>query len=162
MSSFFYTNYYIEFCEYSDANRRVDTNTKGTPTQKIDVGIEDESGEAILTLFGRMMFSALKDWDPSNTILLITKPNCWPGSSKLTVSARTMIEVDPLGLGEEVEWLRRLAGWSGAGVNERFPEGGLFYLILEREKEGGHAERANSFRCPSGGRGHYEGEIYAC
>lgn len=109
----------------------LDTNAKGKRTEKIDVGIEDESGEAILTLFGRMMYSALKEWVPSSTILLITRPNCWGvNSSRLSVSSRTMIEVDPQGPGldEGVEWLRRLAGWSGRGVNERFPEEGLLFF----------------------------------
>ncbi|KAK2752247.1 hypothetical protein FQN54_008148 [Arachnomyces sp. PD_36] len=110
-----------------------DTNKQGRPTQKLDIGIADESGEAMLTLFGRMMASALKDWVPCSTILLITKPNCWGAhSSRLSVSARTMVEVDPEGMGEGGEWLARLAGWSGRGVNERFPEGGELVWFLLR------------------------------
>lgn len=83
------------------------------------------------------MCSALKEWVPSSTILLITRPNCWgSNSSRLSVSSRTMIEADPQCLDEDVDWLRRLAGWSGRGVNERFPEEGLLFFSTSWEEGG--------------------------
>lgn len=97
------------------------TNTKGQPSDKIDIGIGDESGEAILTLYGRMMLSALR-WTPVSTILLISRVN-WRLDWRLSVTARTMIEVDPDIV--EAEWLRRVAVGQSRCVNQVYPEGGI-------------------------------------
>ncbi|KAL2222439.1 hypothetical protein M432DRAFT_538832, partial [Thermoascus aurantiacus ATCC 26904] len=97
------------------------TNAKGHSAEKIDIGIGDESSEAILTLYGRMMCSALR-WTPFSTVLLISRAN-WRRDWCLSVTARTMIEVDPDIV--EAEWLRRVAVGASRCVNPAYPEGGI-------------------------------------
>ncbi|KAL1998817.1 hypothetical protein VTN02DRAFT_5532 [Thermoascus thermophilus] len=103
------------------------TNSKGQPADKIDIGIGDESGEAILTLYGRMMLSALR-WTPGSTILLISRVH-WRLDWRLSVTARTMIDVDPDIV--EAEWLRRAAVGRSRCVNQAYPEGVFDVETLE-------------------------------
>lgn len=94
------------------------TNAKGQTVQTIDVGIEDGKSQAILSLFGRMTSSA-SNWKPASTVLLISNPG-WRPNSRLTMRARTQVEMDP-DIGE-AEWLRKHAQRSNMPVNEEFPE----------------------------------------
>ncbi|GAD93702.1 predicted protein [Paecilomyces variotii No. 5] len=69
------------------------TNRKGHTIEKVDIGVRDESGEAILTLYGVMMLSSRK-WTPLSTVLLVSRVRWKPGS-RLSIMAGTTIEVDP-------------------------------------------------------------------
>lgn len=95
--------------------------------ERVEVGISDESGEAILVLYDIMMRSAL-NWTPNSTVLLISNAN-WKTGSRVFVNAMTFIEVDPDIV--EADWLRKYARNTAVYVNQPFPEGGeLFYFVL--------------------------------
>lgn len=89
--------------------------------ERVEVGIADESGEAILVLYDVMMRSALT-WTRNSTILLITNANWKDTGCRVFVNAMTFIEVDPDIV--EADWLRKHALNTAVYVNQPFPEGG--------------------------------------
>jgi hypothetical protein len=103
-------------------------NSNGIAVEKLDVGITDESGaEVVLTLYGRMLRSAVRTWIPHartlhSTVLLISKASWKPSSRRANVNSRTIIEVNPAIV--EAERLRRFADNVTALVNPPWPDGG--------------------------------------
>lgn len=83
----------------------------------LSIGICDESTEATLSMYGPLIPSG-KSWEQLETILLISSPGRRPGH-KLSIKARTLIEVDP-DIGD-AEWLRRWVQREKCPVNENFP-----------------------------------------
>ncbi|KAN0077904.1 hypothetical protein V8E54_006208 [Elaphomyces granulatus] len=91
---------------------------KGQQVEKVDIGVADQSGEAILTMFGRMAHSAQR-WTPFSTVLLISRAN-WTLNSRLSINSRTTIAVDPDIA--ELEQLRKSAISANSHVNQPYPE----------------------------------------
>lgn len=101
-----------------------DSNPQGVTTKKLAVGLTDESAhEVILTLYGRMLTSALQSWSPYHSTLLLTNAS-WKGArfGRVSISSRTMVEVDP-GI-TEAEWLRAYAQGMRVLVNPLWREDG--------------------------------------
>ncbi|KAJ9388457.1 hypothetical protein DTO282F9_2715 [Paecilomyces variotii] len=94
------------------------TNSRGQTTEKVDIGVCDESGEAILTLYGMMMLSSRK-WTPFSTVLLVSGAR-WKPTSRLSTTAATTIEVDPDIL--EAQWLRKSLRRLSMFVNQQYTE----------------------------------------
>ncbi|KAJ9293438.1 hypothetical protein DTO271G3_7703 [Paecilomyces variotii] len=94
------------------------TNSKGQTTEKVDIGVCDESGEAILTLYGMMMLSSSK-WTPFSTVLLVSGAR-WKPTSRLSTTAATTIEVDPDIV--EAQWLRKSLRNLSKFVNQQYTE----------------------------------------
>ena len=120
-----------------------DVNSSGVTTHKLDVGLADESGEVILTLFGRMLASALRTWVSASlssssltspatrksTVLLISNAGLKSAAARrISITSRTTVEVDPDIV--EAGWLTRFAGNVESGVNPRWPEGGKRVILL--------------------------------
>jgi hypothetical protein len=92
----------------------------------VDVGIFDDTGQACFTLTDAACSSA-SHWQPSHTVLLISKPLEWSLDKipKLRMSSNTRVDVDPE-MGDAL-WLRSLAQrlTKRDHVNPPFPEGGV-------------------------------------
>jgi hypothetical protein len=101
---------------------------KGQQVEKVDIGVADQSGEAILTMFGRMAHSAQR-WTPFSTVLLISRAN-WTLNSRLSINSRTTIEVDPDIA--EMEQLRKSAISANSHVNQPYPENGTSVITVRR------------------------------
>ncbi|EEP75445.1 predicted protein [Uncinocarpus reesii 1704] len=94
---------------------------RGELIERCDIGIADDSGEAILTLKGYLTRSARK-WVPNSTILLLSDVFWGSGTRRAYVSAQSTVEVDPDM--KDADWLRRYSKGMAGYVNERFPENG--------------------------------------
>ncbi|KAL9618698.1 MAG: hypothetical protein Q9160_006577 [Pyrenula sp. 1 TL-2023] len=94
-----------------------DTSTKDQAVPVRKLGIADESFEVLLHLFGPLMNSTsiLKS---NETVLLISYPG-WRPSQKLSIKARTQIDINPLL--PDAEWLRQLAMQANHSINEAKP-----------------------------------------
>jgi len=76
--------------------------------EKREIGIFDDSMEAILTLWGSMTSSA-NDWEISKTVLLLTAPciKLWRKDVQLSLSPASLVDIDPIH--REAQWLRSYA-----------------------------------------------------
>jgi hypothetical protein len=92
-------------------------STQGNTVTTINVGICDESAETILSIYGSLIPSA-REWEQYETTLLISSPGTRPGR-KLSVNARTLVEIDPDIA--EAESLRRRMKRESCPINEHFP-----------------------------------------
>lgn len=111
-------------CESSLLSLHTVTTKKGVPTEKVDLGVFDDTAEATLTLWGSATASAAA-WKVSHTILLITEPG-WRIDKKawISLTSSTQVDVDPAI--PDTEWLRRFAQrlTRREHINPPFPEGG--------------------------------------
>ena len=102
------------------------TTKKGSPTEKVDINIFDDTAEATLTLWGCLTGSA-SAWTPSQTLLLISNSTFKDDRRPmLLITASTHVEVDPVM--HDAEWLRKYAQNLNKRehVNLPFPEDGTF------------------------------------
>ena len=115
----------LRICRQRDATA---PSEKGQHVEKVDVGIADQSGEAILTMFGKMAHSGQR-WTPFSTVLLVSRAS-WNLNSRLSITSRTMIEVDPDIA--EAEQLRKSAISANRHVNQPYPDNGTFIIRVQR------------------------------
>ncbi|KAF2489649.1 hypothetical protein BU16DRAFT_575344 [Lophium mytilinum] len=112
----------ILVCVKSIGARTKVENKRGT-TERINVGLFDDTAEATLTLWGSTTASAAP-WQPSHTVLLITNPG-WRIDRRawISVTANTHVDVDP-SITDAI-WLRSFAQrlTKRDHVNPPFPEG---------------------------------------
>ncbi|KAH0545129.1 hypothetical protein FGG08_000741 [Glutinoglossum americanum] len=111
-------------CVKSIGARKKFTNKAGKLSEKVDIGIFDDTAEASLILWGRIGAS-VSPWRASQTILLLTSPGIrLERRAQLSITSMTHVDVDPRI--KDAEWLRKVAGrlTKRESVNPVVPEGG--------------------------------------
>lgn len=88
------------------------TSKKDPPTtsELVEVICFDDTAEIILLLWRETAMSA-KDWRASETLLLLTRPSYrqigkWGSKSILSLTAKSMVDVDPSSEWQDAKWLR--------------------------------------------------------
>ncbi|KAI1980981.1 hypothetical protein LOZ53_005778 [Ophidiomyces ophidiicola] len=94
---------------------------KGEIVEERNVGIADDTGEAVLYLSGRILHSA-QNWMPNVTVLLLSNVTWKSNGTRAYISAYSQVEINPDM--EEAEWLRRHAKRVSAYINEDVPQNG--------------------------------------
>ncbi|KAF8429199.1 hypothetical protein EV426DRAFT_639752 [Tirmania nivea] len=108
--------------KFIGARKKVPLKNGGT-AEKVEVGVFDETTHGILILWGALAACAA-NWEPGNTILLLTSPNVkfWGSTPQFTITHKSLVEVDPNM--RDAGWLREYASRSlgRSSLQQEFPK----------------------------------------
>jgi hypothetical protein len=121
-------------------------NKNNRSSEKVDVGIFDDTAEASLVLWGSIGAS-VAPWRASQTVLLLTSPAVKLGRrAQLSITSVTHVDVDPRM--NDAVWLRKIAQrlTKRECVNPAVEEGGKFRFYSEEEGVLLSTDSGDSFR----------------
>ncbi|KAF8457457.1 hypothetical protein BGX38DRAFT_1265754 [Terfezia claveryi] len=96
--------------KFIGARKKVPLKNGGI-VEKVEVGVFDETAHGLLILWGALVVCTA-NWQPNNTILLLTSPNVklWGNRPQFTITRKSLVEVNPNM--REAAWLREYASRS--------------------------------------------------